>query len=116
LTPEAITALPTVERTLFLYGKEQRVRLRSTIARARFLKAAPVRAVWCEWFDPRTQSWTTPRLLLASETQLSTESVVRIDAKRWVIALLFHNLKRWWGVANLWQQTDRALQAWMQVR
>jgi hypothetical protein len=29
---------------------------------------------------------------------------------------LFHNLKRWWGVANLWQQSRKALELWMQIR
>jgi hypothetical protein len=29
---------------------------------------------------------------------------------------LFHNLKRWWGVANLWQQSKAALELWMQIR
>jgi hypothetical protein len=39
---EAIEALPAIELTMRLYGKEQRVRLRSTTALARFLKGLPV--------------------------------------------------------------------------
>jgi DDE superfamily endonuclease len=116
LTPQVIAALPCSERTLWMYGKEQRVRLCTIVVRARFLRGHTVRAVWCEFFDARTGHWSTPRLLLASEIQLSAESVVRIYAKRWGIEPLFHNLKRWWGIANLWQQSHRALQAWMQVR
>ncbi|MDO8788263.1 MAG: hypothetical protein Q7J42_09375 [Sulfuritalea sp.] len=40
--------LPMTEMELTLYSKSQRVRLRSVIAIARFLKELPVRAVWCE--------------------------------------------------------------------
>lgn len=29
---------------------------------------------------------------------------------------LFHNLKRWWGVNNLWQQSRRVLELWMMIR
>jgi hypothetical protein len=27
-----------------------------------------------------------------------------------------HNLKRWWGRANLWQHSRQALEPWMQIR
>lgn len=57
MTPEAILALPVTELKLPLYGKEQLIRLRSVIALARFLKATPVRAVWCSFFDADKQSW-----------------------------------------------------------
>jgi len=42
--------------------------------------------------------------------------VVAIYAQRWGIEPLFHNLKRWWGVSNLWQQSKAALELWMQIR
>ena len=42
--------------------------------------------------------------------------VVEIYAERWGIEPLFHNLKRWWGVTNLWQQSKAALELWMQIR
>lgn len=116
LSAEAIGALPAIELELFLYGKPQRVRLRSCVALARFLKGAAVRAAWCEFFDPKKGAWSRPRLLIATETQLAPEAVLRIYAKRWGIEPLFHNLKRWWGIANLWQQSLRALEAWMQLR
>src|ERR1700674_2965917 len=29
---------------------------------------------------------------------------------------LFNNLKRWWGISNLWQQSRTALELWMQIR
>lgn len=110
-----LDTLPAQEMELMLYGKMQQVRLRSVIAVARFLKGVPVRAVWCEMrMDDNT--WSRPRLILATETDLSAQSVVEIYAERWGIEPLFHNLKRWWGVTNLWQQSKAALELWMQIR
>ena len=116
MTPEARAALPVTEVKLTLYGKEQLIRLRSVIALARFLKGAPVRAVWCEFYDADKKSWSKARLLLATETELSAEEILRLYARRWGIEPLFHNLKRWWGVNNLWQQTRTVLELWMQIR
>jgi hypothetical protein len=108
-------ALPAQERSLWLYGKVQRVRIRSLIAIARFLRGVPVRAVWCEMQQP-DGTWSRPRLILATETDLTAQDVVEIYATRWGIEPLFHNLKRWWGVTNLWQQSKDALELWMQIR
>jgi hypothetical protein len=116
LTPVMIAALPATTLSLFLYGQEQTVRLRSVVALARFLKATPVTAVWCEFFDPKKNTWSKPRLLLATETNLAAEAIVRLYARRWGIEPLFHNLKRWWGVSNLWQQSRQALELWMPIR
>jgi hypothetical protein len=62
----------------------------------------------------RTRS--TPRLLIATETHLNAVSVITACGKRWEIEPLFHNLKRWWGVNNLWQQSRQALELWIQIR
>ena len=102
-------------RALWLYGKVQRVRIRSVIAVARFLRGVPVRAVWCEMQQP-DGTWSRPRLILATETDLTAQDVVEIYATRWGVEPLFHNLKRWWGVTNLWQQSKEALELWMQIR
>ena len=110
-----LTTLPTEEMELMLYGKVQRVRVRSVIAVARFLKGLPVRAVWCEMRQD-DGGWTRARLILATETDLSAKEVIEIYAERWGIEPLFHNLKRWWGVTNLWQQSKEALELWMQIR
>jgi len=107
--------LPAQEMELMLYGKVQRVRIRSVIAMARFLKGLPVRAVWCE-MQQDDGTWSRPRLILATETDLTAQEVVEIYATRWGIEPLFHNLKRWWGVTNLWQQSKAALELWMQIR
>ncbi|MEF8759252.1 MAG: transposase [Candidatus Accumulibacter sp. UW25] len=61
-------------------------------------------------------TWSRPRLILATETDLSAQQVVEICAERWGIEPLFHNLKRWGGVVNLWQQSKVALELWMQTR
>lgn len=110
-----LAALSAQEMELTLYGKSQRVRLRSVIAVARFLKGLPVRAVWCE-MQQDDDTWSRPRLILATETGLTSKEVVEIYAERWGIEPLFHNLKRWWGVTNLWQQSREALELWMQIR
>jgi len=103
LTRTEIEAPPAIILTLNLYGTQQTVRIRSVVALARFLRGTPVRAVWCEFFDPKDQTWSKPRLLLASETELSAEAVLRLYARRW-------------GISNLWQQSRKAVECWMQIR
>ncbi|MEI8574158.1 transposase [Methylomonas sp. EFPC1] len=39
--------------------------------------------------------------------------MVEFYARRWWIEPLFHNLKRSWGISNLWQQSRTALETWM---
>jgi len=116
LTPEQIDASPTREHRLFLYGKWKDVRLRSTLVVVRFLKARQARAVWYEFFDHKRRAWSQPRLLLATELQLEPTQVMHFYTLRWGIESLFQNLKRWWGANNLWQQSRRVLELWMQVR
>jgi len=116
LKPDAVAALPVTELVLFLYGKKQRIRLRSIVGLARFLKATPVRAVWCEFFNEKNQTWNKPRLLLATEIELTAEEVVCLYARRWGIETLFYNLKQWWGANKLWQKSRRTLELWMQIR
>ena len=116
LTPDAVEALPSTQLTIKLYGKEQLVRRRSVVALARFLKGTKVRAVWCEFYDTDKLRWSKARLLLATKLELTAEEILRTYARRWSIEPLFHNLKRWWGVNNLWQQSRRVLELWMQIR
>ena len=75
-----------------------------------------MRAVWYEFFDPKKQCWSQPRLLIATETQLVPTQILHFYALRWGIESLFQNLKRWWGANNHWQQSRRVLELWMQVR
>jgi hypothetical protein len=77
-----LETLPIQAMELMLYGKVQPVRVRSVFAVARFLKGLPVRAVWCEMFMP-DHTWSRPRLILATETDLSAQQIVEIYAERW---------------------------------
>jgi DDE superfamily endonuclease len=52
-TPERIEHLDRWIATLNIYGKEQRVRLRSKLVKARFLNGKLVRAVWCEFVNDK---------------------------------------------------------------
>lgn len=115
IDPTMLETMPAKKMELTLYGKVQAVRVRSAIAVARFLKGRQVRAVWCEMLQS-DNTWSRPRLILATETNLSAQEVLEIYAERWGIEPLFHNLKRWWGVTNLWQQSKPALELWMQIR
>ena len=66
LTPEVVDALPATVMTFSLYGKEQKVRLRSILAKVRFLKGLTVCAVWSEIFDDDKKSWGKRHLLSQS--------------------------------------------------
>lgn len=56
------------------------------------------------------------RLFAWSRTDLCAEEILHLYARRCGIEPLFHNLKRWWGVNNLWQQKRTVLELWMQIR
>ena len=116
LDATVLAALPVTEMELTLYGpRAQPVRIRSAIAGARFLKGLPVRVVGCE-MRQADNTGLRARLILATETALSAPAVVEIYTERWGIEPLFHNLKRWWGVTHLWQQSKATLELWMQLR
>ena len=85
------------------------------IASPQFAQVMRVAQSWCEMHQD-DGTWSRPRLILATETDLTAREVVEIYAQRWGIEPLFHNLKRWWGVTNLWQQSMPALELWMQIR
>ena len=116
LTQTEVETLPSTQLTLTLYGKEKLVRLRSVVVLARFLKGIRVRAVWCEFYDEDKLRWSKPRLLLATELELTAAEILHVYARRWSIEPLFHNLKRWLGVSNQWQQSRHVLELWMQIR
>jgi hypothetical protein len=108
--------LPPKNITCGCTAKLKLVRLPSTLAIVRFLKGTLVRAVWYEFFDPKKQCWSQPRLLIATETGLVPTHILQFYALRWGIESLFQNLKRWWGANNHWQQSRRVPELWMQVR
>lgn len=47
---------------------------------------------------------------------MTASEVVVLYSHRWQIEPIFHNLKRWWGINNLWQQKRVVLERWMQIR
>ena len=116
LTREVVDALPATETTLDIYGKDQKVRLRSIVAKARFLKGLTVCAVWSEFFYDKKETWGKRHLLLATETNLDAKTIMLRYPKRWGIEPQIHILKRWWGINNLWQQSRSVLECWMQIR
>ena len=116
ITPEFRAALPVMETRLFIYGREQKVRIQSANAVARFLCGMRVTAVWCQIFDETKKEWSATKLILSNETGLDAQEIVRLFSRRWGIEPLFHNLKRWWGCKDLWQQSEKVLELWMQMR
>ena len=59
-----------------LYGKEQVVRLRRKLAKARFLDGQFVRVVWCE-LKNTNNNWQQAGLILSTDTTLTAQRVVK---------------------------------------
>ncbi|MCL5980768.1 MAG: transposase [Gammaproteobacteria bacterium] len=47
---------------------------------------------------------------------MTASEIVSLYSHRWQIEPIFHNLKRWWGINNLWQKNRAVLERWMQIR
>lgn len=107
--------MPVTRTELPLYGKVQRVQIRTAEVKARFLKGRAVRAVWVRFEDKAGQLSAT-RLLLATETAMSAEEIVAGYAKRWSIEPMFNQLKNGWGIKEAWQQHKLTLLRWVHLR
>ena len=114
LTPKRIAHFKKTEAAVMLYGKEQTVRFRTRIAKARFLKGQLVRAVWCE-LQIGKGDWTTARLLLSTDTTMTALEVIEAYGLRWSIESMFNQLKNLWGVKEMWQQTRQTLHRWVHL-
>lgn len=114
-TKQRIARLKRTETTLHLHGREQRLRYRSKVVMARFLNGQIVRAVWCEYWDPKKSCWRTERLLLSTDINMSAEEVIESYSRRWAIETLFHELKQSWGMKEAWQQTRQVLSRWIHI-
>ena len=90
--PKRIAHFKKTEVTLKLYGKEQVVRYRSKILKARFLNGRLVRVVWCE-FKSESGNWKSTCLLLSTDTELTPEEVIESYGLRWSIESMFNQLK-----------------------
>jgi hypothetical protein len=113
-TPKRVAHLKRTEVTLPLYGKQQVVRYRSKLVKARFLDGRLVQAVWCEFKSERGE-YKKASLLLSTDTNLSPEQVIESYGKRWSIESLFNQLKLSWGLKEAWQQTRQTLHRWVHI-
>ena len=113
-TPKRIAHLKRTVVTLSLYGKQQDVRYRSKVVKARFLEGRFVRAVWCE-FQSESGRWKSTCLLLSTDTAMTPEQVIESYALRWSIEPMFHQLKQAWGMKEAWQQTRQTLHRWVHI-
>jgi hypothetical protein len=113
-TPRRIAHLKRTVTTLRLYGKEQVVRYRSKLLKARFLEGRLVRVVWCE-FKSDKGNWKSTCLLLSTDTTLTPEQVIESYGLRWSIESMFNQLKVAWGMKEAWQQTRQTLHRWVHI-
>ena len=113
-TAKRIAHLKKTEVTLKLYGKEQAVRYRSRVLKARFLNGRLVRVVWCE-FKSDSGHWKSTCLLLSTDTDLTPEQVIESYGLRWSIEPMFNQLKLAWGMKEAWQQTRQTLHRWVHI-
>lgn len=113
-TPKRIAHLKRTVATLKLYGKEQVVRYRSRLVKARFLDGQLVRVLWCE-FKSDNGNWKSTCLLLSTDTTLKPEQVLESYALRWSIESMFNQLKLAWGLKEAWQQTRQTLHRWVHI-
>lgn len=115
ITRDTVKAWESTTATVQLYGKQQRVRYRSKLLKARFLGGLLVRAVWCE-LERKPGVWTPIRLFISTDTSLSAEQVLEIYGYRWPIEPLFYALKHACGLKNAWQQTRQVLSRWVHIK
>ena len=113
-TPKRIAHLKRTVVTLPLYGKQQVVRYRSKLLKARFLGGQWVRVVWCE-FQSNKGEWKSTCLLLSTDTTLTAEQVIETYGLRWSIESMFNQLKLAWGMREAWQQTRQTLHRWVHI-
>jgi len=113
-TAKRIAHLKRTEVTLPLYGKDQTLRYRSKLAKARFLNGMLVRVVWCEFKSDKGE-YKKASLLLSTDTTLSAEEIIESYGKRWSIESMFNQLKLSWGMKEAWQQTRQTLHRWVQI-
>jgi len=113
-TKKRIAHLKRCEVTLTLYGKQQAVRYRSKILKARFLEGQLVRVVWCE-FKSDNGHWKSTCLLLSTDISLTAIDVIKSYGLRWSIESMFNQLKLAWGMKEAWQQTRQTLHRWVHL-
>ena len=113
-TPERVAILPETRTKMFLYGKQQRIRYKSIVVKARFIKGNQVRSVWVR-FEDDNGNLMKERLILSTNTDLSPCEIITTYAKRWCIENMFGQMKNSWGWKEAWQQTRQVLHRWTQI-
>ena len=114
ITKKRLAHFKKTEATLKLYGKEQKVRYRTRLCKARFLKGMLIRAVWCE-FQADDGSWKSTCLLISTDVKLNAEQVIQDYGMRWCIEPMYNQLKLAWGLKEAWQQTRQCLHRWVHI-
>jgi hypothetical protein len=113
-TPEQVEKLRRHQVMLYIYGKKQWLRYRSTTVRVRFLKGVEAIAVWVQ-FEDKPGQLSKPSLLLCTDTTLHPMEVIQRYAKRWSTEPMFNQLIHRWGVQQTWQQNRQVLHRWVQI-
>ena len=113
-TAARVALLPEQRQQVFLYGKWQWVRYRSTVCLARFLKGRKARAVWMQ-FESEDGLLSSSRLQLSTDPERSAEEIFVSYARRWSVEDVFNQLKNRWGWREAWQQSRQVLHRWTQI-
>lgn len=111
---ERVEALPAKCVKMFIYNKDQLVRYRELVAKARFLKGRVVKVAFCQ-FESENGKISKPRLILSTDIRLSAEEILKRYAKRWAIEPMFNQLKNSWGLGTAWQRSRQVLSRWAQI-
>jgi hypothetical protein len=91
------------ERTLNLYGRVVKIKYKEMICKARFLKYETVKAVWVRFDESQSMC-----LIIAIDTKLSGEEIIKRYAKRWDIEPMFNELKNRFRFKDIMMHTSRS--------
>ncbi len=114
MTPPEVEKLPEYQTTVRIYGRFRKIRYRTRVCRARFLKGRKVRVVWGRFEN--NKGLTESRIFIATNTGLEGIDILRIYAKRWPVEPMFQQIKHSFGCRQLWQQKLRTLLRWMHLK
>lgn len=114
ITPKRFSHMKKVETTILVYGKNQKLRYRTKVVKARFLKGEIIRAVWVEFADSKG-GYKNPYVLVSTDAAMDAEQIIQDYALRWPIEPMFNDLKNAWGLSQAWQQSRQVLHRWVQI-
>ena len=102
---------PLESATLNAWGKERTFDFYFFQAKARFLNGQLCNCVWCRFFsdDKEPTAW---HLLLSTDNSLCARAIISYYAKRWAVEPAFNDIKNTFGLAQAWQQTEKAFARW----